>query len=348
MTKKSQSFSYFRQFRSLVETPMQKIATLRTDRGGEYMSTEFKQFCVANGIHHQLTSGYAPKQNGVAERKNRHLLEGNRSVASGTHIPRYLWDEVAKAVNYIQNRLPCRALNLQTPEEAFSGQRPNLSHLRVIGCIAFCHVPEEKRTKLDYKAIPTIFLGYDEQSKAYRCWNPQSRKLVISRDVVFHVNQFTLNSSPTKPTDLLKLLEPEVQTSHPSNNSRTSELEPQDSILPLEPPPISCSPSRAPQSPTCQPTAEPPLETEPDDIDPQPLRQSSRSRAPSIKLGDCFVYLSSDSPDCCPVSVLPEEPPADTNSENPELVPNFKEAIKDKDWKNAMQSEIDSIYKNKT
>lgn len=127
--------------------------------------------------------------------KNRQLIEGIRRIASGTCIPRFLWEEVAKVVNYIQNRLPCRALNMQTSQETFSGQRHNLSHLRVIGCIAFCHILQEKRTKLDYKAIPTIFLGYDENSKAYRCWNPLSRKIVISRDVVFHRNSFTLNSS---------------------------------------------------------------------------------------------------------------------------------------------------------
>lgn len=169
LVTKSQTLSYFIKFKSLVESPLLKIQALRSDRGGEYLSDEFQQFCSSHGIHHQLTAGYSPQQNGIAERKNRHLLEGIRSVASGTQIPRFLWDEIAKSVNYIQNRLPCRALNRKTPEEAFTGTKPNLAHLRVLGCLAYCHIPKEKRNKLDPKALPTILLGYDEQSKAYRC-----------------------------------------------------------------------------------------------------------------------------------------------------------------------------------
>lgn len=185
LTHKDQVFSYFLKFKNLVETPTQNIQTLRTDRGGEYLSDEFQAFCELHGIHQQLTAGYSPEQNGVAERRNRYLLEGIRSVVAGTRLPRFLWDEVARAVNYVQNRLPCRALHLQTPEEAFSGIKPNISHLRVIGCLAFCHIPRKKRTKLDNKAIPTLCLGYDDQSKAYRCYDPASRKILISRDVVF-------------------------------------------------------------------------------------------------------------------------------------------------------------------
>ena len=87
LASKSQTLCYFMEFKSLVETPLRKIESLRSDRRGEYTSTDFKQLCKKHGIHHQLTAGYAPEQNGVAERKNRHLLEGIQSVASGTRIP---------------------------------------------------------------------------------------------------------------------------------------------------------------------------------------------------------------------------------------------------------------------
>lgn len=129
LTHKSQTLSYFTKFKALVETPQQKIKAIRTDRGGEYVSNDFIRFCSTHGIHHQLTAGYSPEQNGVAERRNRYLLEGIRSTILGTRVPRSLWDEIAKAVNYIQNRLPCRALNTKTPEEMFTGKKPDLSHL---------------------------------------------------------------------------------------------------------------------------------------------------------------------------------------------------------------------------
>jgi hypothetical protein len=79
-----------------------------------------------------------------------------------------------------------KALKLKTPEEMYIGIRPNLSHLRVLGCVAYCHVQDNKRTKLEPKAIPTIFVGYDESTKAYCCYNLATRRILISRDVRFN------------------------------------------------------------------------------------------------------------------------------------------------------------------
>ena len=64
-------------------------------------------------------------------------------------------------------------------------KKPDLSHLKVFGCICYVHVPNELRTKLDAKAEKCIFLGYSLEHKGYRCYNPITRKLRISRDVVF-------------------------------------------------------------------------------------------------------------------------------------------------------------------
>jgi hypothetical protein len=185
LSDKAQTLDCFKQFRALVETPTLRIGTLRSDRGGEYLSTSFNSYCSTHGITRQLTAGYAPHQNGIAERKNRTLLEGICSVVTGTKIPKALWEEIARTVNYIQNRCPTKALKLQTPEEVFTGIKPHLGHLRVIGCTAYCHIPDVKRQKFDPKALPTLLLGYDENSKAYRCYHPPTRKIIISRDVKF-------------------------------------------------------------------------------------------------------------------------------------------------------------------
>ncbi len=72
-----------------------------------------------------------------------------------------------------------------TPKEKFIGKKPDVSHLRVFGCIAYVHVPDEKRSKLDPKAKKCIFIGYSLEQKRYRCFNPSIRKLQVSRDVVF-------------------------------------------------------------------------------------------------------------------------------------------------------------------
>jgi len=77
-----------------------------------------------------------------------------------------------------------------TPEEAWSGQRPAVDHFRIFGCIAYAHIPDQKRKKLDDKREKYIFLSVSDQSKAYKLYNPNTKKILVSRDVVFDENQF--------------------------------------------------------------------------------------------------------------------------------------------------------------
>ena len=86
---------------------------------------------------------------------------------------------------YLVNRSPSSALEDKTPQEVWTGKKPSLSHLRVFGCDAYVHVPKEKRTKLDSKSEKCIFIGYKDGLKGYKLWNPVTRKVVYSRDVVF-------------------------------------------------------------------------------------------------------------------------------------------------------------------
>jgi len=86
---------------------------------------------------------------------------------------------------YLVNRSPSSALEDKTPQELWIGKKPSLSHLRVFGCDAYVHVSNEKRTKLDRKSKKCIFIGYKDGLKGYKLWNPTTRKVLYSRDVVF-------------------------------------------------------------------------------------------------------------------------------------------------------------------
>ena len=86
---------------------------------------------------------------------------------------------------YIMNRTPTAAVHDMTPEEKYCGRKPDLAHLKVFGCIAYVHVPDELRTKLDPKAEKCVFIGYSLEQKGYKCYNPATRQLRMSRDVVF-------------------------------------------------------------------------------------------------------------------------------------------------------------------
>jgi hypothetical protein len=100
-------------------------------------------------------------------------------------LPLYLWAEACATAVYLQNRSPHRILGKMTPEEAFTGRRPDVRHIRIFGCLAYSHVPSERRTKLDPTAQQGILVGYSEVSKAYRMYIPSLRKVVVSRDVRF-------------------------------------------------------------------------------------------------------------------------------------------------------------------
>ena len=86
---------------------------------------------------------------------------------------------------YLQNRNPHRSLGNQSPLEAFSGQKPQLGHLRIFGCLTYSQVPKEKRTKLDPTAEKGIFVGYNDTSKAFQIYIPALRRVVLRRDVKF-------------------------------------------------------------------------------------------------------------------------------------------------------------------
>uniref|UniRef100_A0A803PAK3 CCHC-type domain-containing protein n=1 Tax=Cannabis sativa TaxID=3483 RepID=A0A803PAK3_CANSA len=80
---------------------------------------------------------------------------------------------------------PTFAVQNMTPEEAWSGRRPAVDHFSIFGCVAYAHIPDEKREKLDDKGEKCIFLGVSDQSKAYKLYNPNTKKIIISRDVIF-------------------------------------------------------------------------------------------------------------------------------------------------------------------
>nr|DAD41107.1 TPA_asm: hypothetical protein HUJ06_015430 [Nelumbo nucifera] len=174
LVKKSEALVIFKQYKSCVEKETGSyIMCLHTDRGGEFTSQEFDEFCKENGIKRQLTTAYTLQQNGVAERKNRTIMNMT------------FWPEAVNWTVHILNRSPTLAAKNITPEEARSGVKPSVEHFRVFGYISHVHVPDVKRTKLEDKSFTCVLLGVSEESKAYRLYDPIAKKIVISRDVVF-------------------------------------------------------------------------------------------------------------------------------------------------------------------
>lgn len=186
---KSDVFDKFKEYKAMVENQLNlSIKKLRTDNGREYLSNEFKSFLTKNGISHQTSTPYTPQQNGLAERMNRTLLERARCMLLNAKLQKQYWAEAVSTAAYITNRCPTRALAFQSPEEIWTGKRPDITHLKIFGCEAMVHKPKEKVKKLDSKATKMVFIGYSEQTKGYRLFDPKIRKVCISRDVIFFEN----------------------------------------------------------------------------------------------------------------------------------------------------------------
>jgi transposase InsO family protein len=150
LKSKDEVFSKFKEFKALIENLSErKIKILRSDNGGEYTLKEFANFCKDAGIKRDLTTPYSPQQNGVEERKNRTIMEAVKTMIHDQDLPMYLWAEATKTTIYVQNRLSHSALGFKTPKEMFTGKKPEVSHLKIFGCLVFVHIPKEKRTNLD-------------------------------------------------------------------------------------------------------------------------------------------------------------------------------------------------------
>jgi hypothetical protein len=114
-----------------------------------------------------MTVPYNPQHNGVVERKNKAITGATRSMLHDQSLPLYLWVEESVAAVYLQNRGPHRILGKMTPEEAFTGRRPDVEHIRIFGCLTYSYVLSERSTKLDPTTQHGILVGYSEVSKAY-------------------------------------------------------------------------------------------------------------------------------------------------------------------------------------
>jgi len=162
-----------------------KLGTLRTDRGSEVTSRAFGEYCAMEGVQRHLTAPYTPQQNGVVERRNQTVLGMARSMLKAMRMPGWFWGEAVLTAIFILNRSPTRNLEGITPYEAWYGSKPPVHFFRTFGCVAHVKAAGGHLKKLDDRSTPMVFIGYETGTKAYRFYNPVSKRVHISRDAVF-------------------------------------------------------------------------------------------------------------------------------------------------------------------
>lgn len=120
-----------------------------------------------------------------SERKLAHLASVSRAWLHDKNLPRELWAEAFQCACHVTNRLPPQLGTSKSPFEILYGVRPNVNYFRVFGSVCYVHIPQSNRTKLDPKVKKCIFVGYDSCRKGWRCMDPETKKFITSRDVVF-------------------------------------------------------------------------------------------------------------------------------------------------------------------
>ncbi|MCO5607010.1 hypothetical protein L7F22_061201 [Adiantum nelumboides] len=236
MKLKSEAFGSIRDWKAMVEKEKDlKVKSIRSDRGGEFLSENFTRWCKSEGIRRQLTTPYTPSQNGVVERKNRTIMEMARVMLAYASLPRSYWAEACNTAVYIQNRYPTHALQDMTPFQAYYGRKPTVLHFRVFWCSAFVHIPKEKRQKLDFKSKKLLFLGYSAESDAYRLYDPDTRTTTVSRDVVF--DESFITSAEGAAAQPIPILPPPSLPDPPASPVITPSTS--HPVSPIQPPDVS-------------------------------------------------------------------------------------------------------------
>lgn len=151
---KDEVFTVFQSFHAMIQTQFStQIRILRSDNGGEYVNHHFHSYFQQHGLIHKISCPQTPQQNGVAERKNRHILETARALLFGAHVPTWHWPDVVSIAVHLVNCLFSKILNFQTPLQSLSASVSLLTALmlppRIFGCVAYVHLPKNKDNKLD-------------------------------------------------------------------------------------------------------------------------------------------------------------------------------------------------------
>ena len=187
MKNRSELFSHFRAFYAEIHTQFHvSVQNLRSDNVKEYVSKQFQSFILQNGILHQTSCVDTPTHNGIAERKNRHLLETARALLFQMHVLKHFWADVVSTTCFFINRMSSSVLNWDTPYHIFFFNKPLFPiEPRIFGCTCFVLDIRPQVSKLDHKSLKCIFLGYSHVQKGNRCYCPNLCRYLVSADVKF-------------------------------------------------------------------------------------------------------------------------------------------------------------------
>ena len=300
------------------------------------------------------------------ERKHKYLLETARALLFQSNLPIKYWGECILTATHIINTLPSHALENKCPVEVLHQRKPSYSHMRSFGCLCYPTIPKPQRTKFDPKTSPHVFIGYPPNTKGYKVLSLATKKIHVSRDVVFHETIFpfslTKNTTVFPTSPLFHSDIPSFSSLYPNNDSPLPN--------PTQNPPISSHTNleqcdqrtHQPTSPITSSSAETTSLTQPFSEHPKTapvLRKSTRVHTTPSYLKD-YIHLKpkTTSLSLCTFfthnsHIAPEELTPSSQSFvmniSHECEPSsYEEAAMNPAWKTAMTQEFSALHENHT
>jgi len=163
---------------SQAKTLGQIVKKFLSDNGGEFDNEEVQDILHSHGITQRMTAPYTPQQNGKSEREIRTIVEMARTLKysnSEAAFPVAIWAEPCSTAVCILNRTGKSSTDDMSSFEAWTGKKPRISHLRIVGSVCFAHIPDQRRHKMDKKANKGYLVGFDGDER-YRIWLKEERK----------------------------------------------------------------------------------------------------------------------------------------------------------------------------
>ena len=186
MKHRSKLLQVYSNFAKMVKTQFSKrIKIFRSDNALEYTQYAFQAILNSYGTVHHLTCPGTSQQNGRAERKLCHILDIVCALLLSAKVPAPFWGEAALHVVHAISHISSPVIHNQTPYERLFGSPPDYHHLRSFGSACFVLLQPHEHNKLEPRSRLCCFLGYGETQKGYRCYDPVSHCLRVSRNVVF-------------------------------------------------------------------------------------------------------------------------------------------------------------------
>ncbi|KAJ3698018.1 hypothetical protein LUZ61_001723 [Rhynchospora tenuis] len=370
MKDKSETAGLLQGFIKMVCTQFQKLVKfIRSDNGTEFTSRIMKQFCTEHGIIHQTSCVGSPQQNGRVERKHRHILNVARALRFQSDVPLEFWGECILAATYLINRTPTPLLHNKTPYEMLFNKPPSYAPIRCFGCL--CYIKISTSDKFSSRARKCVFMGYPFGKKGWRVLDLETNEFIISRDVVFVESVFPFKQKIESDAEVntrahRRVQEVFVDCEYDSNNGEDIEVRGSNDVITESNPVFNNEEEQVDllRNDSHENTISVDVPIEPQAT----TRESStRVRNPPAKLRDyiCYTahvdpfYAHSTSADSSgtPYSIshyvncnrFSLNHRKFLSAVTKEKEPNhFGEAMKSKNWRDAMLAEIEALERNNT